>query len=240
MKETHRTLMAVGAHPDDADLACGGTLAAAAAAGHRTVILDLTRGEMGSFGGPVLRRREARRAAGLLGAAARENLDLGDAALEATLPCRHLVAAAIRRHRPDLILAPHRDDRHPDHAAAGRIVRAAVFDARLASLDIAGRPFAVPRVLYYPAHDYVDPSLVVDITPFFRKKMAAMRAFASQFGPARGKRSVAPIGFDDYLWEIETRARHLGSLVGVKYGEGFLSVGPVKVSHADGLFEEEA
>ncbi len=225
------SVVAFGAHPDDVELSCGGTLALLAAAGERTVIVDLTRGEMGSRGTPETRNQEAARAAEILGAAGRENLDLGDARLEVTLAARHRVAEVIRRHRPDLVLAPWGEDPHPDHAAAGRLVREAAFDARLAKLDLGHPPWAPGLILFYPGHRPVPPTVVVDISDFFPRKMEAVRAYRSQF-PEEGRRSeVRPVGFDDYLWHIESRARHHGSLIEVRYAEGFVIPDPLPLRH---------
>lgn len=232
------TVMAVGAHPDDVELFCGGTMVLAAGGSMRTVIVDLTRGEKGTFGSWEIRAEEAKRAADILGVECRENLDLGDAVLENSLRSRHLLAAAYRKHKPDIVLAPFWEDRHPDHAAAGNIARCAAFDSRLGGLDLGLPPFAPSLMLYYPGHDFVKPTTVVDIGEFFRTKMDAILAYESQF-PAGGRRSgVRPVGTDDYPRFIETRCRHYGSMAACSYGEGFISPGPFRISRLSSLIPE--
>jgi bacillithiol biosynthesis deacetylase BshB1 len=220
-------VLAIGAHPDDIELFAGGTVALLAAAGHRVVLADLTRGEMGSRGTPAERRQESRRAAEILGAALRVDLDLGDGRLDASLPNRHALAALVRQQKPDLVLAPEGDDPHPDHAAAGALVDAALFDARLAKLDLGHPPHASGRVLRYAGHLYREPQVVIDIEAVFERKMEAIRCYRSQFGEAEAAGAIAPVGIRDYLWQIETRSRQFGHLVNRRYGEGFRLRAPI-------------
>lgn len=229
-------VVAVGAHPDDVELGCGGTVALLAREGAAVTVVDLTRGEMSSAGTAATRAAEAVEAAAILGVT-RETLDLGDARLEANLPNRHAVARVLRRLRPDLILAPWEEDPHPDHAAAGGLVRAASFDARLSALDLGAPPFAPRLVLSFPGHVWVEPDVAVDITPVFEVKMAAVRAYRSQFPEGGRREGLRGVGTDDYLWTVEARARHAGSLVRGRYAEGFLHPGPVAVPHPGVLLE---
>lgn len=233
-----RTLrvLALGAHPDDVELYCGGTVSLLARAGHEVHLLDLTRGEMGSRGTPETRAAEASEAASILGVAGRSWLDLGDARLEVAPETRASLAGAYRRIRPDLVLAPWVEDRHPDHGAAGRLARAAAFDARLARLELGAPPFSPGLILHYPGHDYVAPTVVVEVTAAFEVKMAAIRAHRSQFPEEGLGGGPAPAGFRDYLWQIESRTRHYGSLIDRPYGEGFISWGPVALPDLAVLF----
>ncbi len=227
------SVVAIGAHPDDIELFAGGTVALLAGAGHRVVLADLTRGEMGSRGTPKKRRAEARRAAEVLGAALRVDLDLGDARLEVTLANRHALARLLREHRPDIVLGPGGDDPHPDHAAAVSLVDAALFDARMARLALGAPPHAPARVLRYPGHAYHDPQVVVDIESVFPLKMEAIRCYRSQFGGPAAEELIPPVGIRDYLWQIETRARQFGHLVNRHFGEGFLLPGPILLTGPD-------
>jgi bacillithiol biosynthesis deacetylase BshB1 len=231
--------MAVGAHPDDVELFCGGTVAKMVGEGFEATILDLTRGEMGSFGNPEKRAAEARAAADILGTAGRVNLDLGDSALEETIPMRREVAAAIREHRPQIILAPHWEDQHPDHAAAGRTVREASLDARLVRLDLGHPPHAPGLVLFYPCHTPVHPTVVVDITGTFETKMEAIKAYSSQFDRESGGTGPPPVGIRDYIFHIESRCRHFGSLINRRYGEGFISPVTIEIEHPGLLLPPE-
>jgi bacillithiol biosynthesis deacetylase BshB1 len=223
------SLLAFGAHPDDIDLSVGGTLCKTARSGRRTVAVELTGGESGTRGTAVKRLAESKKAAKILGLAERENLGFPDAALEVTIEARRAAAAAIRRHRPEIVLAPYVQDLHPDHAAAGRIVRAAFFDARLAKLGIEGDPWFARLLLFYPCRQYFEPTVVVDVTREYAMKKRAFSAHRSQMG-GRGKKNFRPPGVTDPFVMIEARDRHNGSLVGVEYGEGLISPTPLPLS----------
>jgi bacillithiol biosynthesis deacetylase BshB1 len=225
-------ILAIGAHPDDVELGAGGLLIRMQALGYTTGIVDLTRGELGSRGTPEIRAREAKAAANVLGAKVRRNLDLGDGHLEVCLANRHSLAKAIREFRPTFLLGPYFDDKHPDHAAAGNLMKDAFYDARMPKLNLGLPPHSCRRLFYYPCHIYVHPSLVVDISPYFERKMEAVRAFESQFVKLDDNSipNYINIGISDYLFHMECRCGHFGSLVGVKYGEGFFSQDPLLIN----------
>ncbi len=145
-------VLAFGAHPDDVELGCAGTMLALRDAGFTTAVVDLTAGEKGSRGDASTRAEEARRASEILGLSARETLEFPDTELEATLELRRAVVAAIRRHRPRVILAPLPGDLHPDHAAAGRAVGEAFYPAGMKNFDAPGEPHR-PRLTPIPAVD---------------------------------------------------------------------------------------
>src|SRR5687768_10267351 len=176
-------LLAIAAHRDDVELLCGGTLARAAAQGHRTGILDLTAGERGTEGSAELRGQEAEVAAQILGVAARRNAGLPDAALENTPTTRRLVAGFIRAYRPRVVILPYMTGRHPDHRIATQLAYDACFLAGLAKLDAPGEPHRPHKLLYSLTYreDAVKPSFVVDVTDFIEVKMEAVRCYASQF-----------------------------------------------------------
>jgi bacillithiol biosynthesis deacetylase BshB1 len=228
------SILAFGAHPDDIELTVGGILAASARKGYRTAAVDLTRGEMGTRGTPRERLRECRQAAKILGLGARENLGLPDGGLELTLEYRHAAAAAIRKHKPEVILAPWVEDTHPDHAAAGQIVRAAFFDARLAKSAIEGEPWFARLLLFFPCRQYVDPTFIVDISDCRKIKERAYRAHKSQMG-GRGKKEFRPQGIPDPFKMIDARDRHYGSLIGAEYGEGLVSTVPLRIDSVAAL-----
>ncbi|MBN1433460.1 PIG-L family deacetylase, partial [Candidatus Fermentibacterales bacterium] len=151
-------VLAIGAHPDDVDISVGGTVAGLAARGRTVFILDLTRGEGGSRGTPEERLREAEQAASVLGVADRMCLDMGDTRLENTLDNRSALVAIIRRYRPVLVLAPWWEDLHPDHAAAGAIVRDTMYPSGMAGFPASGAPYRPNEVLFYMAHLPFQPS----------------------------------------------------------------------------------
>jgi bacillithiol biosynthesis deacetylase BshB1 len=225
-------VLAIGAHPDDVELGMGGFLLRMKSLGYTTGIVDLTRGEMGSRGTPEIRAQEAQAAGSLLGVRVRKNLDLGDGHLELNLANRHALAYAIRELKPTFVVGPYFNDKHPDHAAAGAIMKYASYDARMAKLDLGLPPHSCRMLLYYPCHIYVTPSLVVDITPHFEQKMAAVSAYKSQFGDSNDNYSsdYVHIGITDYILHIKSRCGHFGSLVGVSYGEGFFSQDPLLIN----------
>ena len=175
------------AHPDDAELVMGGTVALEARRGRRVALLDLTRGESGSRGTPELRAEEAAAAAHILGVAHRESLGLPDARLTVGVAEKDAVVGALRRLRPRLVIVQHCEQRHPDHAATSRVVTDACMVSGLRNYrpDL-GRAFRPARILYATAMNEaidVTPNVVVDVTAVWEQKMRAIAAFASQFTP---------------------------------------------------------
>jgi bacillithiol biosynthesis deacetylase BshB1 len=219
------------AHPDDAELVMGGTLAAEAKRGRRIALLDLTRGESGSRGDPATREREAQAAAKILGVAHRESLGLPDARLTPGGDERELVIAALRRLRPRVVITQYWEQRHPDHSAAGRLVYDACFVAGLrnyrADLGAAWRPMKIVYALSMTEAAEVAPTFVVDITHTWATKLQAIQAFTSQFTRADGESVRLP--FDRFQQAVEVTARRHGQRIGVDFGEGFLTREPLRV-----------
>jgi bacillithiol biosynthesis deacetylase BshB1 len=220
------------AHPDDAELVMGGTLALEAARGRRVCLVDLTRGESGSRGTPETRAAEAQEAARLLGASHRESLGLPDARLEVVPEQKDRMVEALRRLRPRVVVLQHWRQRHPDHAAASRIVYDASFLACLRNyrpdLGPAFRPSKLVYAVTMTEANDVAPSFVVDVTPVWDTKMRAVEAFRSQFTPAAGETGVLPL--DRFREAVELAARRHGQRIGVRYGEGFVTREPLAVS----------
>ena len=183
-------ILCIGAHPDDLEIGMGGTICHLIATGNEVEMLDLTDGEPTPNGTPEIRAREARSAAEVLGAP-RRILDMPNRFLQDTIENRKKIAAEIRRVRPDYLFAPWVEDGHPDHIAAGRLVEAARFYAKLTKSDIPGEPCYPLRVLYYfPVHIRlrVEPSFVQDVGPYIEKKERAILCYQSQFtGEAKMK-----------------------------------------------------
>ncbi len=223
-----------GAHPDDVELASGGLVALLASHGHAVAIADLTRGEMGTRGDVETRSREAAAAAGALGAATRENLGLPDGGLN-----RHdraqlvAVVECLRRHRPALVVAPDRDDAHPDHIEASQLVTRACYLAGLARYPAAGERFRPARLLYAIYRGDERAHLVVDVTPVWERRVAAIAAHVSQLDPAAGPATY--LSAPGFLAEVESRARVLGALAGGTFGEGYRSRGPLALADARAL-----
>ncbi|HLQ66044.1 MAG TPA: bacillithiol biosynthesis deacetylase BshB1 [Candidatus Limnocylindrales bacterium] len=230
-------LLAVGAHPDDVEISCGGTLAAAAAQGLSAGILDLTRGELGTNGTPEIRAAEAAEAARILDVRGRWNAGLPDGAVHAHDPEQVRRAVEwIRRLRPDALVVHYPRDRHPDHVAASELMERAVYLAGLHRFPAEGEPFR-PRVRYHFASRIgFAPSFVVDVTASWDKKRAAILAHRSQVASAAPDARPTPLNREGFLEFVESRARHYGGMIGVRYGEPFHAADPIGIRALDVVF----
>ena len=231
-------VLAIAAHPDDAEAGCGGALLLAAAAGARTAIADLTAGEASTHGSPQQRARERDRASQLLGLARRVTLDLPDTALGTDVAHRAAVVALLRELRPRVLLAPYPSDRHPDHAAAGRLAREACFLAGVRRFG-AGDPVVPQRLYHYMLHEPFEPTFVVDVDAVWERRTEALQAYASQFGRPPEERATAIAG-QSFLDMLDARAVVHGALVGAARGEAFHCPGPLLVDGLPGLHEERS
>lgn len=216
-------LLAIVAHPDDAELLCGGTLARTADQGYRTGILDLTAGETGTRGDRDLRATEAERAAGILGVAVRRNAGLPDSALENTPETRAQIAAIVRELRPGTVILPWTEGRHPDHRVASQLAYDACFMAGLRNAPIQGEPHRPRKVLYATAYreDAPQPSFVVDVTDQIERKLDAIFAFASQFEGKTWAGEIFGGGKRPLREQILAHSAHYGSLIRRPHGEPF-------------------
>ncbi len=229
-------VLAVGAHPDDLELGVGGVLHKLCQRGYRVVILDLTRGEMGTNGTPELRLEEAAQAAKILGVAERVNAGLPDGAVANTLEHQRKVIPYIRQYRPDILLATMTPDRHPDHAAAHALVRDANYFSGLGKIDTGHERYRTPRVFYYhPYTEETTPSLVVDISDHMEAKMASLRAHASQFYTPGSAQEPTRIASKEFWDSIQTRAAYWGTRIARPYGEALYTDGPLAVDLLPGL-----
>jgi N-acetylglucosamine malate deacetylase 1 len=219
-------ILAVGAHPDDVELGCGGTLALLSRLGRKVGILDLTRGEAGTRGTPETRAAEAAESARILGALFRDGLDLGDGNLRTDRAAELEVIEVIRRRRPRLVFAPLPNDRHPDHVRASRLVTDAAFYAGLRALETGRPPHRPQQVVYYPSTFLAEPTFLVDVTDTLETKIAAVRAFRSQFYDATSTEPATFISSPEFLEGVTARARAFGRLANVGAAEGFVSPRP--------------
>lgn len=221
MAEVDVDVLAFGPHPDDVDIAMGGTLLKLVSLGYRTGIVDLTGGEMGTRGTRDERAREADAARDILKATFRRNLNLGDGRLDASHDNKIAVAAAIREHRPRIVFTNYPENNHPDHTAAGWLVAEASYLSGLRKLEAPGEPHRPNRVLYYLVPHKVAPSFIVDVTAFHEGKMRAVSAFSSQlFSRTRDEPSTF-ISQPGFLDRIESLDRYHGALIDADFGEAF-------------------
>jgi bacillithiol biosynthesis deacetylase BshB1 len=230
-------VLALGPHPDDVELAVGGTLLAHRRRGRSVAIVDCTRGELGTRGSPEIRATEAAEAARLLGVVYRGNLGLPDGSLFNADESRRRLVRALRTLRPVVLLAPHDEDLHPDHEQAGSLARDAVFLAGVAKYEPGLPAHRVRAVLHYPSHRQFVPSFVVDITSEFAAKRAACLAYRSQFHDPRSNDAATYLSRPQFWDWWEGRARYYGQLIGAEYGEPFLHHGPLKVDDVVAAFE---
>jgi bacillithiol biosynthesis deacetylase BshB1 len=224
-------ILAFGAHPDDVEISCSGTILKHIHLGYKCGIIDLTQGELGTRGSGELRLQEAERAKAILGIEARENLGFADGFFlndrEHQLP----IIKMIRKYQPEIVLANSVHDRHPDHGKAAKLVADACFLAGLIKIE-TGQEAWRPRVVYHYIQDvYIHPDLTVDITPYFDKKMESIKAYTSQFYTPDSDLPETPISGKDFLDFLVGRAKLVGRPIGAKYAEGFTAARNVGVKN---------
>lgn len=215
-------VLAVGAHRDDMEITCGGTIRKLVEIGHKVAILDLTKGEMGSRGSATIRKQESDCAARVLGVEQRLNLGLPDAFVENTPENRMKVVKVIRQLRPRLLILPYHSQRHPDHRKTPELLYDACHLSGLIKVKTGKlephRPF---KIIYSCSFVDVKPTFVIDISEQMDTKLEAVACYSSQFEPDPSKPVVYPPAFD--ISEFMTNdARRFGYKVGTKYGEPFI------------------
>jgi len=215
-------ILAIAAHRDDVEQTCGGTLLKMAEHGHRTGILDLTQGEMGTRGTAEERACEAEEAARILRVAWRRALDMPDGRVENTWENRVKVAHVIRETRPQVVILPYWQGRHPDHYTASILGYEACFLAGLAKLDVSGLAFHRPfKVVYASLYHDVRPTFVVDISEQFKARLQSILAYKSQFTDQEAGHGIFPAEAE-IRERVEAMARFYGLFAGVKYAEPFV------------------
>lgn len=216
-------LLAIVAHPDDAELLCGGTLLRAAESGYRTGILNLTDGAAGTSGDAASRAEEAERAAAILSLAERRTAGLPDGALQNTPEARNRVAALLRELRPSTVILHWPEGRHPDHRVASELAHDACFVAGLGKAPIPGERHRPRKVLYAIAYreHAPKPTFVVDVTAQFDRKLDAIFAYHSQFAGRTGMGEVYPAGERDLREQLRVHGGYYGGLIRARYGEPF-------------------
>lgn len=220
-------ILVLAAHPDDAEISCGGTIAKHVSLGHKVGIVDFTRGELGTRGTPELRAQEAQAAAKILGAATRENLRLKDGFFQNDPEHQLVVIRAVRKFQPDIVLANAIYDRHVDHGKGASLGYDACFLSGLVRIETSDengkkqQPWRPRAVYHYIQSNYIVPDFIVDISDFQDTKMRAIRAFQSQFYDPQNPEPDTYISNPGFLKMLEARAAEFGYAIGTKYGEGF-------------------
>lgn len=225
-----KTALIVAPHPDDAELAMGGTIAKMIADGWNVCLIELTDGEPTPFGSKEIRARETQAASNILGIKKRICLDMPNRNLQPTIQNRRKLAEVIRLNKPDILFAPAMPDWHPDHKAALELTEAARFEAKYHKTDLAGDPHWTEKLwLYYSPHRHniAGYSIIVDISAVWEKKLAAIKAYQSQLKNISNCYSL--------IERTEIAAKYLGQSINSLYGEAFLASQPISVTSLNTL-----
>ncbi len=217
------------AHMDDAEMMCGGTLIKLKNQGYSVGIVDFSRGEMGTRGSPEEREKEAECAALIMGVDMRINLEIPDAYIENSLENRRKVVQAIREYRPQLIITHDINNRNPDHTHTAMLVKESSFTSGLEKYDTGQKSHRPNKILYAMEYFESKPSIIVDITNQFERKMSAVACYKSQTYNFEYKASPTYIASDRFLKELETRFRYYGSKIHSDFGEPFLMDTPIEI-----------
>jgi N-acetylglucosamine malate deacetylase 1 len=220
-------ILVLAAHPDDAELGCGGTIAKHVAEGYKVGIVDFTEGELGTRGSVEIRYREAAAAAEILNVSVRENLKLRDGFFQNDEEHQLKVIRAIRKFQPEIVLANAINDRHSDHGKSARLAYDASFLSGLAKIGTMGddgasqAPWRPKAIYHFIQSQLIEPDLIVDISGHWDSKVKAIKAFRSQFFDPGSNEPETYISKPGFLKMIEARATEFGHAIGVTYGEGF-------------------
>lgn len=219
-------LLAIGAHPDDIELSCAGTIAKEVARGKKVGVLDLTRGELGTRGTAEMRDEEAAASSKILGLHMRHNLKFKDGFFSNNKEHQIEIIKVIRKHRPEIILCNAVNDRHIDHGKGSQLVSDACFLSGLRRIEteldgVAQEAWRPKHVYHYIQWKNLTPDIAVDITGYMDVKLQSVLAYKSQFFNEDSNEPATPISSDNFLDSITYRARDLGRLIGTEYAEGY-------------------
>ncbi len=233
-------ILAIGAHPDDVELGCGGTLYKLIKSGKSVAIVDLTKGELGTRGTDETRKIEAAEASKILGISYRENLGMKDGFFQNDEEHQLQVVKMIRKYRPEILFCNAIEDRHPDHGKGSKLVSDACFLAGLRKVETIyeGKNQEIWRpkqVFHYIQWKELTPDFVVDISQEMDKKIEACLAYKTQFYDPNSKEPITPIATKDFLESLTYRAQNLGRLSGVDFAEGFTTEKLLAFKNFDGI-----
>jgi len=233
-------ILAFGAHPDDVELGCGGTLAKEIALGKKVGIVDLTRGELGTRGSAEIRDQEAAAAAAILGVSVRENLNMRDGFFVNDEEHQLAVIRMLRKYRPEIVLCNAIDDRHIDHAKGSKLVSDACFLSGLKKIETEyngekQEQFRPKVVYHYIQWKNIKPDFVVDVSGYNDKKVQAILAYGSQFYDPNSSEPETPIATKNFLESLNYRSQDLGRLIGTDFAEGFTAERHLAVNSLENL-----
>lgn len=234
-------ILAIGAHPDDVELGCSGTLIKEVKRGKKVGIVDLTQGELGTRGTVETRYAEAAAAAKAMGIHARENLKMRDGFFVNDEAHQLQLINVLRKYRPEVVIGNILDDRHPDHGKAGKLIYDSCFLSGLAKVitkDSDGKELEKWRpkyLLHYLQDRFYEPDVIIDISDVWEQRMEAVKAYSTQFHNEDSTEPQTYISSPEFMQALEARARSLGKRIGVKWGEGFVSKKSIGIANLDAL-----
>lgn len=222
----HLDVLVFSAHPDDAELAMGGTVALLSKNNIKVGLIDLTKGELGTRGNPETRQREAFNAAIILKVSLRENLEIPDGNIQPSKENLLKIIMTIRKYRPTIVFAPYFNDRHPDHIDASHLVKRAVFYSGLSKIrtfdkEVPQQHFRPDKLFYFMQTYTFEPSFIVDISETFEQKMKAISCYETQFHNPKSIEPETFISRPEFINYIRSRAEFYGFQINKKYGEPF-------------------
>lgn len=230
-------ILAFGAHPDDVELSCCGTLLVEKQRGKKIGIIDLTEGELGTRGDIETRRQETKHSSEILNPDIRENLGLADGFFSNDKATVIKVIEVIRKYRPDIIICNAIQDRHPDHGKAAALIQEAAFLSGLVKVETKehNTPWRPHHVYHYIQDSYIEPDFIVDISSVFEKKLEAIKAYKTQFFNADIEGPETYISRPEFLEFVVNRSKIFGKRIGVAYAEGFITKKDIGIKTLDAL-----
>lgn len=223
--------MFIGAHPDDIELNCGGTVLKLVESGKNVGIIDLTEGELSTRGSRKSRVLETSAASKLLGISFRENLKIRDGSIEINKINREKIIRVLRKYKPEIVFAPYPNDRHPDHIYAGNLIRESVFYSGLMKIRTGNlKAFKPGKLYFYRSAIDIPVSFIFDISSVFKKKLEVLKCYRTQFYDSESKEPETFISSSFFRNEIEARARHYGFKIGAEFGEPYYSYDAIRIN----------
>jgi len=240
-------ILAIAVHPDDIELGCSGTLMMEKLKGRSVGIIDLTQGELGTRGSVEMRKEEAAKAAAIMQLDVRENLEMADGFFKNDETHQRKLIRAIRKYRPEIVLANALDDRHPDHGRAGHLIKDACFLSGLRKIETHDNNGDLqtqwrPKYIFHYIQDrYYEPDFVYDITPVFERKIESIKAYASQFHSEKynSNEPQTYISSPEFLNSIIGRQAMFGKMIGVPYAEGFKTEKMIGISNFEAFIQKD-